>query len=47
MNSQNKPQKPPVREIISTSPLRSVLHLSYCTLTEVWIDGSWVCVKVD
>ncbi len=47
MNSQNKPRSTPARQIISTSPLRSVLRLNGCTLTEVWIDGSWVCVKVD
>lgn len=48
MNAQSELRKnTPVRQIIGTSPLRSVIHLNGCKLTEVWIDGSWVCVQVD
>lgn len=47
MNSQNEQRKTPVRQIISTSPLRSVLRLNGCKLTEVWVDGGWVCIKVE
>ncbi|MBB5547726.1 hypothetical protein [Paraburkholderia fungorum] len=47
MNTKNELRKAPVRQIIGTSPLVSVLHLNGCKLTEVWIDGSWVCVRIE
>ncbi|MFP3637480.1 hypothetical protein [Paraburkholderia sp. SIMBA_054] len=48
MNQQIiKPAKTPVREIVSMEPLRSVVYLNGCKLTEVMIDGAWVCVHVE
>ncbi|BBA45257.1 TPA: hypothetical protein ACK3Q6_003707 [Burkholderia cepacia] len=47
MNSQNQIRNTPARQIISTTPLRSVIHLNGCKLTEVFVDGSWVCIKVE
>lgn len=34
------------RQIISVSPLRSVIEINNCKLIEERRDGVWVCIKV-
>ncbi|WP_241302720.1 hypothetical protein [Burkholderia stabilis] len=47
MNKQNEIRNTPARQIIGTTPLRSVIRINGCKLTEVLVDGSWVCIKVE
>ncbi|WP_321816989.1 MULTISPECIES: hypothetical protein [unclassified Paraburkholderia] len=40
-------QKSPARVVISTHPLRAVIVLNGCKLTEEWVNGTWLCIKAE
>lgn len=47
MHQQIAPAKSLARVIICLSPLRSVIRLNGAKLTEEWVNGKWLCIKVE
>ncbi|MBN3760962.1 hypothetical protein [Burkholderia sp. Ac-20365] len=48
MNEQTiKYQRTPARQIDSQDPNKSYVYLNGCKLTEVRINGVWVCTNVE